>query len=163
MVQLSVGTPQHVSVWSVLTAHVKPLPEETWLKVPGGALVSPDKLSPQQARVASVRTAHAWEKPEETWLKVPVGMVQPSVGSPQQTRVPSVRIPQVKFEPAEMAPELGIGAALAVTADATKANAPSATSAPRTSPALIAALPGDSAHRHRSSPTYPRTPQRLGC
>src|SRR5260370_22251398 len=59
MVQLSVGTPQHVSVWSVLTAHVKPLPEETWLKVPGGALVSPDKLSPQQARVASVRTAHA--------------------------------------------------------------------------------------------------------
>lgn len=52
-------SPQQVSVWSVLTAHVKPLPDETWLKVPGGALAWPDALSPQQARVASVRTAHA--------------------------------------------------------------------------------------------------------
>ncbi len=59
MVKPSDGMPQQVRVWSVLTAHVKPLPEETWLKVPGGALAWPDALSPQQARVASVRIAHA--------------------------------------------------------------------------------------------------------
>jgi len=134
------GSPQQVSVPSVLTAHVKPLPEETWLKVPvGSGLTSPDKLSPQHASEPSVAIPQACEKPEETWLKVPVGgLVRPDVGSPQQTTVASVRIAQVKFEPAEMEPELGAEAALAVTAEATKTSAPSATSNPRTSPIAVA-------------------------
>jgi hypothetical protein len=118
------------------------LPEETWLKVPvAGGLAWPEALSPQHASEPPVLIPQACEKPDETWLKVPVGMVQPSEGSPQQTRVAFVRIPQVKFDPAEMEPELGIEAALAVTAEATKASAPSATSTPRTSRPITAALP----------------------
>src|SRR5260370_33790157 len=85
---------------------------------PGGGVVWPKVGSPQQTRVPPVWIAQLCAPPEETWLNVPVvGVASTWCGelSPQQASVPSVRSPQVKFDPAEMEPELGTDAALAVT------------------------------------------------
>jgi hypothetical protein len=70
-------------------------PEETWLKIPSGALAWPNELEPQQTTVPPVWTPQEWAEPAETWLKVPAGgLARPLRFKPQQAMIPSVLVAQ---------------------------------------------------------------------